>query len=156
MPLDNKAQQEILRMETQALFPYLIEVTIGNEVLRYANTDDNIIFDDNEYIASYFKISPPERTKDSIKDASITISALDGEWIARIRQMNERAKIRFVACIIYDKNERVIEPIDDITFMLTNASWNDTTIQWTMKFDDLLDIRMPCAKFDENICPALF
>lgn len=157
MTLDNKAQQEILRMETQALFPYLIEVTIGNEIYRYANTDSNLFFEGYTYTASYFKLTPPERTKDSIKDATITISAIDGEWIAKIRSTQTRSTIRFIACIQYDKNNnQIIERIDEIEFKLTNVSWNDSTIQWTMKFDDLLDIRMPCAKFDEDICPALF
>lgn len=153
---DYKAQQEILRMETQAMFPYLIEVTVGNEVLRYVNADEDVTFEGSKFTASYFKLSPPERTQTGIKDASITISAIDGEWIARIRQVQTRSTIRFIAVIMYENGTQVVEPIDDITFKLTNASWNDTTIQWTMKFDDLLDVNMPCVKFSEDVCPALY
>lgn len=153
---DYKAQKEVLRMETQALFPYLIEVTIGDEVKRFANSDLDIVFENNTYKASYFKLSPPERTQTGIKDASITISSLDLQWIKIIRETHEQSSIRFVACIVYADNETYVEPIDDITFKLTNVNWDDTTIKWTMKYDNLLNINMPCVKFTSDICQGLF
>lgn len=155
------AKQQMLRMETQAMFPYLVEITVPNdtenEIYRYANTSEDVIFEDNTYTASCFKITPPEKTESTIKDAKITISAIDNFWIEKIRETSTRCSIRFVAIIQYEKdNSKYIEKIDDINFMLTNASWTESTIEWTMKFDDRLDVKVPCQKLSSFICPALF
>lgn len=154
---DIKAKTEILRMETRALFPYLIEITVDNEVFRYVNLDEDVTFENHIFTASFFKITPPERTQSSIKDASITISAIDGEWIYKIRNTNNQAKIRFVGCIIYEENnERYIDKIDDVTLKLTEASWNDTTITWKMQYDNLLNVNYPFVRLTNEIAPGLF
>ena len=150
-------------METQAMFPYLIEITtpetddIPSQIFRYANTDTDIVFENNTYEASYFKLTPPEVSDTAVKDATITISAVDETWIEKIRTYQDRSRIRFVAIIKYDESgHQYQEPINDIDMVLTNASWNDTTIQWTMKFDDWMEINMPVGKFNEFTCPALY
>lgn len=153
------AQQQMVRMETQALFPYLIEITTpdGN-IYRYANSDNDITFENHVFSACFFKLTPPERTDEGIKDAKITISSIDQLWIERIRQYKDRATIRFIAVIQYTNGNNVesIEDIDDLEFKLTKATWNESTIQWTMKFDDWMDIMFPCTKLTAQVCPALF
>lgn len=169
MTISALSQKKIVRMETQAMFPYLVEITHvldeKNEdgtthkenVYRYANSGENIEFEGNVYQASYFKISPPQKSESEIKDATITISAVDQIWINKIRGSNQRSRIRFIAVIQYDENGRTfVEPLDDITFTLTDASWDESTIQWTMKHDVNSDIKMPCQKLTQSICPALF
>ena len=145
-------------METQAMFPYLIEITTPDEqVYRYCNCDEDISFEGHTFEASYFKLTPPEITETAIKDATITMSAMDELWIERIRTYHERSKIRFVAMIKYDENNPPYsEVINDITMILTNATWNTSTIQWTMKFDDWMEINMPVTKINEFTCPALY
>lgn len=164
MSLSAKAKNEIMKMETYAKFPYLIEVTRyytedeldKTEVLRYANCDEDITFEGNIFKASYFEITPPEKTTQEISDAKLTYSAIDQEWITKIRQTEKRAKIRFLAVIQYnDQNVESIEPIDDIIFDLTQAQWNETTIQWNMEFDNLLDVNLPCEELTSLNCPQL-
>ena len=148
------------KMEIQAKFPYLIEVTYNkndgtSEVLRYANTDEDVTFEGHTFSAGFFKVSLPEQTTSGFTDASITISAVDQEWVNKIRSSNVRSTIRFVATIEHYENGTSIEPIEDMEFVLTNASLNETTIQWTMKFDDLFDIQVPYDECNDRVCPAL-
>jgi len=157
------AKQQMIRMETQAKFPYLIEIThytsktdTTGTIYRYANSDKDITYEENTYTASCFSINPPEKRTDTITDATLTISAIDQEWIYKIRQTQKRAKIRFIAIIQYENdNVESIEAIDDIDFDLSKANWNDTSITWTMEFDTLADIQIPCETVDERLCPAL-
>ena len=163
MSLSALAKQRILRLETYAKFPYLIEITRVNqndeeEVYRYANSDTPITFEGNVYQSGYFSIEPPEEKAEGITDARLTMSAIDTEhnWIGKIRETQKRAKIRFVAVIEYDQNnQQNIEVLEDNDFVLTVASWNRNTIQWTMKFDELCDIQIPLVEVTSQVCPAL-
>lgn len=163
MSLSAYAKRQMLKMETHAKFPYLIEIThytsktdtVGT-IYRYANSDEDITFEGNVYQASCFSIKKPERKPESISDASITISAIDQQWIYKIRQTQKRAKIRFVAVILDPENPNGnIEVIDDIDFDLSKSNWDDSQITWTMEFDTIGDIKVPCEVIDERICPAL-
>ena len=157
MSLSPFAKQQMLRMETYAKFPYLLEITTPDgSVFRYANSDNDISFGGETYEAAFFKLTPPERTSDGIKDATITISVLDQFWIGKIREYQERSRIRFIAVIEYDDGSHAIEKIDDVSFKLTNASWTETTVQWTMQFDDWMDINFPMVTCSSFICPGVF
>lgn len=148
------------KMEIQAKFPYLIEVTYNknngtSEILRFANTDEDVTFEGHTFTAGFFRLTLPERTTSGFTDASITISAVDQTWVERIRTSNKRSTIRFIAVIEHYENGTTIEPIEDMEFVLTNANITETTIQWTMKFDDLFDIKVPYDECNDRVCPAL-
>lgn len=164
MSLSSSAKNKIMRMETYAKFPYLIEITRyyktngieNSEILRYANCDTDIVYDSKTYTAGFFKITPPEKTQDSISDAKITISAIDKSWIEKIRKTEKRAIIRFIAVMIYSEDSiESIEPIEDISFELTKAQWDENAIQWTMEFDNLGDINIPCDEINSFNCPQV-
>lgn len=162
---DYYAQQQILRRDTHAKFPYLIAIkhyTNADDhtefnMYYYANSDIDIEFEGNTYTASVFSVQPPEKKSDGFSDAKISISAIDQEWIVKIRNTPTRAKraeLTFVAVIQYENGTEVVEAIEEEKFILTNASWNDESIEWTMKFDDLMDLQIPMATMDSRICPA--
>lgn len=159
--LSYKAKQQILRQETQARFPYLIEITQyldddTTNVYRYANCDEDIEYNDKVYKAGYFSLQPPEKKSDGLGNAKLTISAIDQEWIARIRSTSKRAKIKFIAVIQYlNDNKMDIEPVEELEMTLTQAQWDSNVIQWTMIFDDLNEISMPLDIINNTICPAL-
>lgn len=163
--MTNLVQSKLVKTDIQASFPYLIEIwkkndTSRNVCYRYVNSDSDKTFEGNVFTAAYFKVTPPERTDSGVKDAKIIMSSIDQEWIEKIRNTDpdsDRYSIRFVAVIDYnDSDKEYIEALDDITFTLTNASWNESTIEWTMKFDEWLDIKLPCQKFTQFVAPALF
>lgn len=154
-------KQRLLRLDTQAKFPFLVELTyianVGTETIyRYANCDSDVTFENHTFNAGYFVLTPPEKKQDSISDATISISAIDQTWIDKIRSTRRRAKIRFVGSIEYNENNDIIvESLEDYEFELTNAKWGDKTIQWTMKFDEGMKVIMPCETCSPLNVPAL-
>lgn len=164
--LSRKAKLEMEKTLTRAKFPYLIEITYiynddteanpHRDILRYVNADNDVTFENNTFSAGYFSVKPPQKTQKGFTDASISISAIDQTWIERVRSTNKRAKIRFVATISYVENStEVIEPIEDMEFTLTNASTDGAVLNFTMKFDELLDIKVPYEECNDRVCPAL-
>lgn len=157
--ISNKAKKEILKQNVRASFPYLIEIIDNdtNEKFRYANCDENVIYNKEVYEAAFFIVQPPEQTYDKIGDGRLTLSIIDTQWIRRIRQQkNKRFSIVFVALMDYMENgTRVFESLSSWTYILTLADWSETEVTWTMKFDDNMDIMMPVDKMTELICPGL-
>ena len=158
--MNSTVKSMLVRNDIPASFPFLIEVwkpSEPTEIERYVNASEDKEYENHTFTASSFKVQPPERNESGVKDATITISTIDQSWIEKVRTSNERYKIRFLAVIDYDDDgTETIEPLDDIVFTLTNASWQETTIQFTMKFDDGMEINVPCQKLDQFVCPALF
>ena len=137
-------------MESDALVPYLIEIT--NEdlgVFRYTNLDSAVEYDGKVFSPAYFELSPPEKTEGAIGNAKISISAVNQEWIARIRSTQRRSTLRLVHCVVYtERGEVRVEGIEDTMFTLTNADWDDAAISWEMEFDDVMQIDIPCDVAD--------
>ena len=158
--MNSTVKSMLVRNDIPASFPFLIEVWKPSDpttIERYVNALEDKVYDNHTFTASSFKVQPPERNESGVKDATITISTIDQSWIEKVRTSNERYKIRFLAVIDYDDDgTETIESLDDITFSLTNATWQETTIQFTMKFDDGMEINVPCQKLDQFVCPALF
>ena len=155
-----KAQSEILRQQVHASFPYLIEITYDDYgTFRYANSDDDLDFEGNTYTACTFSVAPPDKTESKIGDGKLTFSAIynNREWIKKIRQTQKRGKIRVVGAILYAENYSVdgIEAIYDTEYTLSDVSWNESELTFTMKFDDGMDIVMPCDTIDELTCPGV-
>lgn len=153
-----KAKCEMLKRETFAMFPYLIEITLNNgTIYRYSNSDDDITFENNVYTGACFSISPPDMSESTIGNGTLTISAIDQEWIKVIRQESKRARIRFVASIVYDDNNGIetVEAIEDTSYILTEANWNDTQISWLMVYDEDISIVIPCDTATALKTPAL-
>lgn len=147
MSLSAYAQQQLLRMETQAKFPYFIEISQTDlGTVRLVNASENKVFDGNTYTACFFEVQKPEHTESSIGNASITITGVDQYWIDKIRaHTGDLFKCRFVATIEYTASgEEVFEAIEDNQFTLRDATWVDSTVSWTMEYDSNLLINVPC------------
>lgn len=156
--LSNKSKKEILRMETSASFPYLLEIEHEDYgIFRYANVTnkDGVTFEGNVYESASFTITPPEHTQDGYTDATLSLSCIDQEWIMKVRNTNKRAKARFVASIVrIDDGNIVVEAIDDFTFELSEVSWTDAVMTWKMIFADPFDIQVPVDVANSENCPG--
>lgn len=158
--MTNLAKQQILRQQMHAMFPYLIKIEHDDYgTFYYANTDSDITYDSHTYTACCFSIQPPDKTESKIGDAKLNFSAIynNREWVKKIRNTVKRGTITLVASIIYTAGNVVdgLEPIYDTEFKLTDVSWDESTLSWTMKFDEGMDIVMPCDKLDEIICAGV-
>lgn len=145
--LGSKAKREILRMNTAASFPCLLEIEHPDYgIFRYANVTDKrgIDFEGNHYEAASFVITLPEMTQNGYTDAKLAMSCIDQEWIVKLRNTQKRATARFVAVIVMDDDGTVsVEASEDLPFQLTSVSWNESVIEWTMEFADPMDISVP-------------
>lgn len=154
--MTDRAKAELFKMRTRARFPFLLHVhndDLGD--FRFANADESKTFEGEVYEAAFFTVDPPERTESSVGNARLTISAVDGEWIERIRTTQKRSAARFVAAITYGDGDReIIEPLEDNTFELTSAQWDDSTISWTMVFDDTMSVLVPCDTMGASAFPG--
>lgn len=161
MILSNKAQQQILRQQMHAMFPYLIKITNDDfGVFFYVNADNDITWNDEVYTACCFSVKPPDKSESKIGTGTLIFSGIynNGEWIKKIRQTENFGKIEVAAFIEYkDGNINGIEKIYDSEYSVTNVEWNNENgeISISFKFDDGMDIVIPCDTLDEIVCPGV-
>lgn len=160
--MTKNANQQMVRLQTFAMFPYLIKIEYINEngqliTERYANTDEDLVYNNETYSACYFKVQPPTRSNSSISDGKIEFSTVDQSWISKVRTAKERITCEFISCIKYDDNNEIVgfEEIDRTKFTLIKANWNEQTISFTMMFDDRQNLCVPCDIANAYKCPAL-
>jgi hypothetical protein len=149
-------QKEIARRTTHAKFPFLIEIT-HEEMgpFYYANADQDIEYDDKNYQSAVFSIQPPDRDGNKIGDAQLTISAIDQQWIQKIRSTQKPARLRFIAVIVYQKDgQQQIEQLEENAFTLRATSWNEIAITWNMTFDENMTILLPAEDCTALTCPG--
>lgn len=152
--MKNKIINTIKDTNVNASFPYLIKVNYLGEIYNYVNSDTDVIYKGETYKGVYFEIQPPTKDSEGFSKASITIGT-EQEWIAKIRNHkydDDLITLTFVAIIQYGEN---IEPLEEMQFTLTNASWNLDTIKFDMEFDDLLSIVIPCHIITTQNTPAI-
>jgi hypothetical protein len=151
------ARRQIAQQRTAAKFPYLIKVTHDEyPPMLYANCYENITYNGEVYNAASFSISPPDRDGAKIGDATLTISAIDQVWPEKIRGTQKPAKLRFIAAIIYDEGTiSGIEALEENSFTLRGASWNELTVTWTMEFDNAMANRIPADICNAQTTPGI-
>lgn len=150
------AAKQIARQRTAAKFPYLIKITHPEyPPMLYVNSKTDLQFNGEIYNAASFSIQPPDRDGSKIGDATLTISAIDQVWTEKIRSTQKPAKIQFIAVIVYEGNSIVgIEALEENSFTLRGASWNETAITWQMVFDENMAIIVPADKCNAMTCPG--
>ncbi len=154
-------KQQILKMNTSAKFVklLLIEYTDnqGNVTLyRYCDCDNNVTVTENGVTVTYepysFKIKNGEKNDTSIGNGSLTLSAVDQLWIGNIRNTRQKIFATVKDAVVYTQNgTEATEVIEEISYRLKNANWNEENIQWTMLFDEKNDIIVPCDKGNSQV-----
>ena len=113
----------------------------------FCNADKDIDYDGHTYLARVFKITPPEVTTTSVGNAKLSFTAIDQQWIRRIRSADRfsRYSVVFTGVVDYTKlGERHVEPLFNNEFKLKKAGWTELVVSWDMVFDDNMDILCPC------------
>jgi hypothetical protein len=145
--LKAKIQQLLARQRKNGSFPYLIQIEYedgGRTVtMNYVNEAEDITFEGKVYNAASFHIEPPGRDGDKIGDATLTISAIDQFWIQKIRAAQKPAKLLFIAVVVYEDGSRMAERMEEMSFTLRVARFNEMSITWTMVFDERMSIVVP-------------
>lgn len=150
------AKQQILRTHTQAMFPYLIEINHEDlGTFYYINSSEGLEWNGKYFNPVCFSIQPPEYNSTGLTNATLTMTAIDQEWIMKIRSTNKRAKIRFLAAMVNTrKGEIEVEVLENIEFVLTSVSWNEIAITWTMEVEQTIQTQIPLHTADATTCPG--
>lgn len=146
--LSNRAKREILRTSTPAFFPYLVEITHEDYgVFRYANIScaESLTYNGHEFAAAAFTVEPPSQTNTGLSNATLTLSAVDQEWIIKIRETDKKAKAVLIeaVCMYNDDGTIEVEGASSVPFTLAKASWDGVKITWDMEFDDVMGLQVP-------------
>lgn len=148
--LTNRGKSKLVGMQSEAFVPYLIEINSPDfGIFRYTNIDSEVTFEGHAFTPAYFEISPPEKTEGAVGNAKISISAVNQEWIVRIRDGDQQSRLRLIHVLIYEEGGQIkVESIEDTDFSLTNADWDDASISWDMEYDDVMQVKVPCDTAD--------
>jgi hypothetical protein len=151
------SQRQITQQRTAASFPCLLKISHPKYPdMLYTNASENITFDGEVYNAATFSIQPPDRDGSKIGDATLTISAIDQVWIEKIRSVQTPAKLRFIAVIVYREGSIAgIELLEENSFTLRTANWNEISITWSMRFDENMSIVIPAEKCNAQTTPGI-
>jgi hypothetical protein len=151
-----KAQREIAAQRKPASFPYLIQVIQQNYPdMYFVNSSDNATYRGNIYNAASFSIDPPSSEGAKIGNATLTISAIDQYWTERIRKTQIPAELRFIAVIMDDENGGVgIEALEENSFTLRAARWDEAVISWEMSFDERQGYIITSVKCTPQVVPG--
>jgi len=151
-----KVQQLLSRHRTFAAFPYLIKISHPEYAdMLYANSLENIVFRGNIYNSANFTLQPPDLDGSKIGAASLTISAVDQVWIEKIRQTQIPALLQFIAVIDYnDLGIAGIEALDENSFTLRAARWDEKSITWELSFDERQNYIITSIKCTPQVAPG--
>jgi hypothetical protein len=162
MPISPLTKRQLTQQRTAASFPCLIEITYTDwfsnqeRILHYTNASEDITFEGDIYNAAAFSIQPPDRDGSTIGDATLTISAVDQAWPEKIRGTQKPAKLRFIAVIVYQEGSIAgIELLEENSFTLRAASWNETSVSWAMHFDENMAVIVPAEKCNAQTTPGI-
>jgi hypothetical protein len=121
----------------------------------YANSSTSITYKGDIYNAAAFSIQPPDRDGSKVGDATLSISAIDQVWPQKIRATQKPAKLEFVAVIVYDEGATAgIEPLEENSFTLRAADWNELSIQWALVFDENMANIITSVKCTPQVAPG--
>jgi hypothetical protein len=158
--LSPKVQKLLASQRKIAKFPFLIKILHDTDIsfpMYFVNAPENVTYQGNIYNAASFTIEPPDRDGAKIGDATLTLSAIDQFWIQKIRENQKPARLEFVAVIIYDDEKNGIEGIEameNMSFTLRAASFNEIAVTWTMVFDENMAINVPADTCNAMTTPG--
>jgi len=151
-----KIQKLLASQNMPAKLPCLIKIT--HEVygiMFFANSDEDVKYNGDNYWASCFEVQPPAIEGGNIGNATLTISAVDQEWIQKIRKTQIPAQLEFVAAIEYDDEGVLsVEPLEDNNFTLRTANWTEISISWEMSFDERQSYILTSIKCTPQVTPG--
>lgn len=154
------AVKELLRLNSNLKLVTLLAITYTTpsrteETVYYNNSERNIVYNSKTYEPYDFMITPATYTESSVTDGSLTLSAIDQVWIEKIRNMPTRPYLTMTYLLIYGDKEDKYDVLEEMTYLLNSANWNDTSIQWSMLYDDKMNLIFPCDKGTVDKIPAL-
>lgn len=168
--IETIAMEEIFKQNMEGFLPVLVDIFSPdikwqgsddkqeNCHLRLVNDTSDIVYKGKTYAASCFNFTPPTEDGKKIEGASITISAIDQRVIELIRLAEIDCKISIVASFAKQVDDEgtkfYFTEMQNFTFTMKNVTWNRTTAQWTLVFDETMQLNIPRDLATEIKCPS--
>lgn len=134
--------------------PVLIKIYHDDmsEPLYLTDNNEDLIYNGITYKKSYFKITLPEVTKDSMGNATITIGCVDQQLIRLVRSLSTPPNIKFVATYLEDG---VYSELAGYDMILSNVRWDAKTLTADLTLDLVLNYDFPSGSFTAFNCPGV-
>lgn len=155
--MNPKTMQQLFRINTGGSFPFFLEVThssLPGGIIRLVSATQDMVFEGHTFIKANFKMKPPKYADGKYGNATLSITSLDPEVIKTIRLLPTKATARVVAAFYYEAGDLSIEPIDDLSFLLTNVTWDGLIASWQMVLDDRMSLLCPADTMSALNCPG--
>ncbi|MCL2721739.1 MAG: DUF1833 family protein [Treponema sp.] len=142
MRLSPSATDAVLAPETQEVFLHLVKIeTSGGAILRFVDNTQNIISQDEEYIAASFTVILPEQTENAPRPCRLAIDNTDLAVFQTIKQsVNE--EIIVTICVIAASTPNVYER-GPLRYRLRNIRASKETIEGEVYDFYLIDRKFP-------------
>lgn len=148
-------RQAIYSQETAEVFIVLLEIDHEDlaSPIRVCNNDTDITSNGNVYIAYNFDIQLPTDEDNEAPQAQLVIDNVDRALTQAIRTVQTPPTIRIM--VVLASNPDIIE-VDMPDFLLTNISYNASTITATISIENFLQEPFPGDLFTPTQFPGLF
>lgn len=152
--LSTTAREAIYAQQTDEVFLTILEITHDDiqVPIRIVNDYSNIVSNGNTYTAFPFQISLPKESEE-ISRASVSFDNVSRELIDEIRSIETPPSIS-LSIILADSPDTI--EVGPFNFILTNATYNQFTIQAELNFEDILNQNYPADTFTPQNHPGLF
>jgi hypothetical protein len=152
--MDKKLLMKLFKKNVSGSTPILLKVSHSDmkEPLYLTDNSHALVYEGNEYVPAYFKITLPEASKESVGLAKITMGAVDLSVINLVRNMSSALKVKFMAEYYEDG---IFSRLDSFEFELINVNWNAMAIEGDLTFKSLLDVEFPSGEFTSITTPGI-
>ena len=135
---------------------YCLRIT-NSEIgtLRYVLANENMILGGEEYLASGFTISLPERSDSGFTDLSFGVCNVSSEVYGYIRQLQEGVIPKSTYITLEQFHPDSLDFLYSLTLTITGVQLDNKEAVFTASFADILNTEFPKLTYTANNAPGL-
>lgn len=135
---------------------YCLRIT-NSEIgtLRYVLANENMTLGGNEYLASGFTVSLPERSDSCFTDLSFGVCNASGEVYGYIRQLQESTLPVSTYITLEQYHPISFDLLYSLTLTMIGVQLDNKEAVFTASFADMLNTEFPKLRYTANNAPGL-
>lgn len=152
--LSQKVISQINDQDVDGVYIWLLEVSHDSfETLYFTNDNVNHIVNAKEYIAFPFTLRLAKDGEDAMPQAKLSISNVGLDLIDRIRSVTNALTFSIRLVLADDPADVQIEIP---TMIGRGVGYDDTAIEYTLVYDDILSVQVPSHSYNPIEYGGLF
>lgn len=137
---------------------WLVLITIDHEditdgPLRLVNNTEDIVSRSNTFTRFPFRIALPSDYEDRPPTCTLQIDNVDQQVTAAIQEISSAPTVTIEIITTEDLDTVEIGPME---FTLNNITFTRDLVEGTLRYEQVLELAYPAARFTPNKFPALF